>query len=215
MLITTEDTLVKFRFGDSSELNSSEWAVIPKDTPLIAVNSDKGHYEIKAWVWAGAVRATELHCTNEVLDLIKSFESRKLEAYRCPVGVPTIGWGTTRIGGRKVKMGETITAEEAEKLFRADIEEVARNLRAALKKIPVLQESLNINQFSALVSLCHNCGTAPLNPGNTIAEALHNLDFDAAADGFLLWVKGDDDETLPGLVRRREAERDVFQRPVR
>ena len=48
------------------------------------------------------------------LDLIKSFEGMKLAAYKCPAGIPTIGYGST---GPHVKMGMTITRDEAETLL--------------------------------------------------------------------------------------------------
>ena len=51
------------------------------------------------------------------IDLIKSFEGLKLEAYRDPVGVVTIGWGHTKTA----RMGQRISRERAEELLPAAI----------------------------------------------------------------------------------------------
>ena len=51
--------------------------------------------------------------------LIQEFEGLRLSAYRCSAGVPTIGYGNTRYeDGKLVKMGDRITKERAESLFR-------------------------------------------------------------------------------------------------
>jgi lysozyme len=52
------------------------------------------------------------------VDLIKSFEGCKLTAYKCSAGVNTIGFGNTYYtNGNKVKIGDKITQDEANKLF--------------------------------------------------------------------------------------------------
>lgn len=44
------------------------------------------------------------------LDLVRGFEGLRVEAYRCPAGVWTIGYGHTG----DVRPGQRITAEQAE-----------------------------------------------------------------------------------------------------
>ncbi len=60
-----------------------------------------------------------------------------------------------------------------------------------------------------LVSLCYNCGAAPIKQGNTIRRTLDAGDYEGAADGFLLWNKAGG-RVLDGLVRRRQRERELF-----
>jgi GH24 family phage-related lysozyme (muramidase) len=72
-----------------------------------------------------------------------------------------------------------------------------------LVKVP-----LNSNQFSALVSFSFNVGTGNLQT-STLLKKLNALDYTGAADEFLKWAKAKGQE-LPGLVRRRKAERDLF-----
>jgi len=54
-------------------------------------------------------------------ELIKSFEGFRAIAYICPAGVPTIGYGTTRINGSRVKEGMKITSDEAEVFLEQDL----------------------------------------------------------------------------------------------
>ena len=51
--------------------------------------------------------------------LIQGFEGLKLSAYKDSAGIPTIGYGNiTYENGVKVKMGEKITQDRADKLFQ-------------------------------------------------------------------------------------------------
>lgn len=134
------------------------------------------------------------------LEIIKEFEGLRLEAYLCPAQVWTIGYGTTR----GVKPGMNITQEKAEALLRDDVGSFERIIQKTLGSI-----DLDDNQFSALVSLCYNCGAAPIKQGNTIRRTLESGDYQGAADGFLLWRKAGG-RVLEGLVRRRQRERNLF-----
>lgn len=132
------------------------------------------------------------------LDLIKQFEGLRLEAYVCPAGVLTIGYGTTS----GVKKGDRITAEQAEALLRKDVEKFEKAVNAAVT-VP-----LNGNQFSALVSFTYNLGAGALQK-STLLKLLNQGNYDAAAQEFLKWNKAGG-KVLTGLVRRREAERTLF-----
>lgn len=139
------------------------------------------------------------------LNLIKEFEGLRLESYLCPAGVYTVGFGST---GPHVKPNMRITEEEADRLLRDDIKRFEDLVSKDLSHI-----ELNSNQFSALVSICFNCGSAPIRPGMTIRKCLDRGDYQGAAEGFLLWVKAGG-RTLQGLVRRRREERKLFLTPT-
>lgn len=136
------------------------------------------------------------------LALIKSFEGCQLTAYRCPAGVWTIGYGST---GPQVIPGKKITQLEAEGLLRSDLKRFEQGVSA-------LGVELNENQFSALVSLAFNIGVENLRR-STLVKDLRAGDFASAADQFLVWDKAHG-RSLPGLVRRRAAERKLFLAPV-
>ncbi|HAZ44911.1 MAG TPA: lysozyme, partial [Cyanobacteria bacterium UBA11371] len=132
------------------------------------------------------------------LDLIKKWEGLRLKAYKDPVGIPTIGYGTIRYpNGQKVQIGDTITQQEAEAFLQLECDEVAEKVSKLVSGI-----ALNQNQFDAVVSLCYNIGTGAFED-STLLQQLKANNFAKAAQEFDRWVKGTKDGkmiTLPGLV---------------
>ncbi|MEN9924067.1 MAG: hypothetical protein RL268_193 [Pseudomonadota bacterium] len=132
------------------------------------------------------------------LDLIKQFEGCRLTAYRDPIGVLTIGYGST---GPHVKPGMTITREQADDLLRQD---VARFEMAVADMAKVATD----NQFAALVSLAFNVGAE--NVRRSTLLRLHNEgDYAGAKAQFSRWRYAAG-RVLPGLVRRRDAEAELY-----
>ncbi len=140
-----------------------------------------------------------MHTSQKGLDLIKSFEGLRLSAYRCPADIPTIGYGTTA----GVKMGDTITKERAEVLLRADVKRFEDQV-LRLVKVPLTQ-----GQLDALVSFTYNLGAENLS-NSTLLRLLNEGDYKGAAAQFDRWTKAGG-KVLPGLVRRRAAERALFE----
>ena len=140
-----------------------------------------------------------MHTSQKGLDLIKSFEGLRLSAYKDVVGVVTIGYGTTS----GVKMGDTITKERAEELLREDVRRFEGYV-GRLVKVPLTQ-----GQYDALVSFAYNLGPGALER-STLLDQLNRGDYDGAAEQFGRWVKAGG-RTLAGLVRRRKAERALFE----
>jgi len=135
------------------------------------------------------------------IDLIKSFEGCKLTAYKCSAGVNTIGFGNTYYtNGNKVKLGDKITQDEANKLFLDLLPKYEKTVLDAIK-VP-----LNQNQFDALVSFCWNCGSS-----NTLFKMINEKHSEMNIVNWLCshYTKGGGKE-LPGLVRRRKAEAVLF-----
>lgn len=126
---------------------------------------------------------------------VKAEETLRLEAYKCPKGVWTIGWGHT--GG--IKEGDTCTREQAEAWIRSDLQSAQTGL-ARFIDVPV-----SANQFIALLSLAFNMGSmGVVDKCPKMLRALNAGDYETAADEFLDVTNGG----LAGLVarRRREAE---------
>ena len=133
--------------------------------------------------------------TNDAgLKLIESFEGLRLTAYQDSVGVWTIGYGHTK----GVKQGQTITQQQAERFLQQD-------LAVAEAAVNRLGLTLSDNQFAALVSSTFNLGA-----GN-LTKLLKN-GLAAAADRILLFDHAGG-KALPGLRRRRTAERALFLTP--
>ena len=136
------------------------------------------------------------------IDLIKQFESLRLEAYLCPAGVWTIGWGHTE----GVREGLRITEDLAEELLRKDVEGVDQGLEK------VIHSPRTQGQHDALVSLCFNLrGGAIRLPSIApkLVAKLNEGDYAGAADE-LLDIDRANGQVMPGLVRRRAAERALF-----
>jgi lysozyme len=99
-------------------------------------------------------------------------------------------------------MGQIITVQKAEEFLLEDLK-VAESAVTELVKIPI-----NDHQFSALVSFAFNVGTGALSR-STLLKELNRKKEKQAADQFLRWVRAGG-RKLPGLVRRRQAERKLF-----
>lgn len=134
------------------------------------------------------------------LSLIKGFEGFRGRAYKCPAGVWTIGYGHT---GLEVKSGSVITEWQGGELLKKDIARFERAIDN-LVKVP-----LNQNQFDALVSFVFNVGEVAFSK-STLLKLLNAKDYTGAAAQFPRWNKGGG-KVLPGLVKRRAAERKLFE----
>ncbi|MEM1167930.1 MAG: glycoside hydrolase family protein [Cyanobacteria bacterium P01_H01_bin.35] len=148
-----------------------------------------------------------MEISQNCLDLIKKWEGLFLNAYLDPVGIPTIGYGTTRYpDGQVVRLGDRISERNAEAYLRYECSRVAREI-SGLIRVPV-----NQNQFDALVSFAYNVGTGAFQ-GSTLLRKLNQGDYQGAANEFSRWVNGVVNgvfQPLPGLVSRRADEQRLF-----
>lgn len=139
-----------------------------------------------------------MQTSNNGMSLIKRFEGLKLQAYRDSVGIPTIGYGHTQ----GVKMGDIITGEQADKFLREDLQVAELTINANVKV------RLSQAQFDALASFVFNLGSGNFVK-STLLKKLNAGDYAGAAGEFGKWVNAGGKQ-LPGLVKRRAAEREVF-----
>jgi GH24 family phage-related lysozyme (muramidase) len=132
------------------------------------------------------------------LDMLKSFEGLRLDAYVDSVGVQTIGYGHTG----DVQAGDRITQQQAEQLLQKDTawaeEAVADNV-----DVPLTQD-----QFDALASFTYNVGEGAFE-NSTLLKKLNAGDYEGAEAEFGRWTHGDGQQ-IEGLVNRREAEAALF-----
>ncbi len=139
------------------------------------------------------------------IDLIKKWEGLKLKAYRCPAGLPTIGYGTRYYkDGVEVKMGDSITLAQAEDLLNFRILQIAEFIHNDLKEV-----ELNDNQRNALISFIFNIGIERFKRNTTIRKLLKDGNVEGAAKQFVRWnkVKG---VPVRGLTLRRIEETELF-----
>jgi len=136
---------------------------------------------------------------DEGISLIRYFEGCRLDAYLCPAGVWTIGYGHTK----GVKEGDTIDQEAAEAFLIEDLEEFEGYV-TEMVEVPLSQ-----SQFDALVSWTFNLG-----PGNlersTLLEKLNQGEYKDVPFEIKRWTRAGG-VILPGLVKRRNAEAALFE----
>lgn len=145
------------------------------------------------------------------LDLIKTFEGcgKRLadgsyEAYPDPgTGGPpwTIGWGST---GEGIAQGVMWTQGECDQRLEADLQRYVHEVSEVIGDAPTTQ-----NQFDALVSFHYNTGAIATA---TLTKLHKRGKFAAAAKEFGRWVHAGG-TVLPGLVRRRAAEAQLYAKP--
>lgn len=141
--------------------------------------------------------------TEEAIGLVKRFEGFRAGAYRDAVGVWTIGYGHTAMAGPPdVRAGMAMSRTEAEDVLRRDLAMFAQGVASALKA------SLAPAQFSALVSFAYNVGLGNFRK-SSVLKAVNEGNFDAVPRRLQLWVKAGG-RVLPGLVKRRAAEAELF-----
>lgn len=126
--------------------------------------------------------------------LLRDFEGLRLEAYKCPAGLWTIGYGHTAT----VRSGQTITAAAAEQLLSRDL------ARIAAEVTQLVRVELNDNQFAALCCFAFNVGCHAL-AGSTLRRLLNRGWYSQVPVQLKRWCRARG-RILPGLVRRRAAE---------
>ncbi len=142
------------------------------------------------------------HINEAGLRILKEFEGLELEAYRDIVGVLTIGYGHTK----NVVEGQIISEEQADELLREDLHWA----QEAVEKLVTVE--LSENEYSALVSLMFNIGETQFAK-STMLKRLNRGEFASAGEALEWFRKGKVDGKLveiPGLIRRRAAERKLF-----
>ncbi|MEG9884164.1 MAG: lysozyme [Hyphomicrobiales bacterium] len=146
-----------------------------------------------------------MHTNRAALDLITRFEGFAPKPYRCPAGVWTIGYGSTRTpqGLRVDEDTVAVTRQEAMAWLMTTLE----HTEYAVDRL--IAPPLTDNQFGALVSFTYNVGSGNLK-ASTLRARLNRGDTQGAAAEFPKWrfAKG---KVLSGLIRRRAAERALFE----
>ncbi|MGL5051039.1 MAG: lysozyme [Fusobacteriaceae bacterium] len=132
------------------------------------------------------------------INLIKKFEGCKLNAYTCPSGVWTIGYGHTK----GVKKSDTITLETAEKLLREDLTSFEKQV------YNLIIYKVRQCEFDALVSFTYNIGAGAFKD-STMLKYLNQKRKDLVPEQFARWNKSNG-KVLAGLVKRRKFETDLF-----
>lgn len=139
------------------------------------------------------------------ISILHQYEDLRLEAYLCPAGIPTIGWGNTYYeDGTKVKLGEKISKQRANVLFENILNDVFIPGVRRLIKV-----KLNKNQFSALVSFAYNVGLGNFKNSTLLKRVNINPNDPDIAYQFSRWNKSKG-KVLRGLTKRRKDEAGLY-----
>lgn len=130
--------------------------------------------------------------------LVAGFEGFRAQAYRCPAGVWTIGYGTTE----GVREGDIISKAKAWERLKVDLNKFGTGVYS------LCSATCTQNQFDAMVSLAYNIGLGAF--GRSSVLRMHNAgNHVAAAEAFKSWNKAGG-KLLPGLVNRRNIESQLY-----
>ncbi|HYV17328.1 MAG TPA: lysozyme [Conexibacter sp.] len=149
------------------------------------------------------------------VDLVAFFEGFRATPYDDAAGHATVGYGHL-IARRPVAARDRadrwlpdqatpgrLSEPEARRLLAHDL---ARDYEPQVRALGL---ALNQHRFDALVSFIYNVGAGAIAPETAIGRALRHGAWRAAADDMLRWNRAGG-RVLPGLTRRRRAERSLF-----
>lgn len=158
------------------------------------------------------------------IDLMHHFEGYRNRPYRCSASIWTVGWGHAMYADQlalpnarkenytgmirndyqlKPEDNRVWPKEELVQIFKNDVSSFERGV---LRLVPGV--SGRQGAFDALVSFAFNAGLGNLQRSQIRIKA-NRGEWQAAADAFMSWTRGGG-RVLPGLVKRREAERALF-----
>lgn len=130
---------------------------------------------------------------------VPAFEGMVLRGYRDPIGIVTACAGHTATA----VLGKPYTVTECHALLERDLVEHATGVMSCIKP------PMSTGQKAAFISFAFNVGTAKFC-SSTLAKKANSGDMAGACAELSRWVlaKG---KTLPGLVKRRQVERDMCE----
>lgn len=130
-----------------------------------------------------------------VAPLVAKHEGTVLRTYRDPIGIVTACTGHT---GQELKIGQTFTREQCEDMLYKDLVQHADALGC-------ISQPLTDGQRAAFLSFAFNVGEGAFC-GSTLVRKANAGDMDGACAELSRWTYAGGKQ-LPGLVRRRVAER--------
>jgi lysozyme len=152
--------------------------------------------------------------SQELIDLVVFFEcsgnvGNFLNAYLDPVGIPTIGVGTTFYpDGSRVRIGDTCTTAEAYDFFRHEISSLEKKIDS------LTRDDITQGMFDSLVDFGYNVGIRNLQSSTLLKKVNANpIDFAAIAREFNKWGYSRK-RLLNGLIKRRKCEAYLYRNGI-
>lgn len=130
------------------------------------------------------------------LEIIKKYEGFSSQAYKCPAGIWTVGWGHT---GRDINKDTILTREEAELMLKKDV----ANLQEQI--LFLLDDKPTTNELDALTSLCYNVGLGAFKKSRLLKRINLKENGELIAKEWIEFNKVNS-KVVKGLLRRRAEE---------
>lgn len=139
------------------------------------------------------------------LNLIKKYEGFRAAPYKCPAGIPTIGYGATYYpNGTKVKLTDKpVTQREADTMLLNMLKHYEQGVDS------FTTDKVNQNQFDALVSIAYNIGLQALKGSTLIRKVNLDPNDKTIKNEFMRWTKANG-KVLDGLLNRRKEEAELY-----
>jgi len=192
--IISDNDIVTITKNIDSELTQDVQDIVKTDSKQILSQS----YDV-----------AKLEPSDKLIELIKDEEKLVLTAYELGDQKITIGYGHAEpLGKSKFKLGDTITKQKADKLFRKDLNRTINGVKRIFKrwKKKDIDIKLTQSQFDAMISMAYNMGITGLATTEFIQLVKQNK-MDAATEIIksTKLKKG-----FSGLIKRRQRESDLF-----
>ena len=130
------------------------------------------------------------------LEIIKKYEGFSSQAYKCPSGVWTVGWGHT---GRDINKDTILTREEAELMLKKDVTNLQEQILFLLDGKP------SMNELDALTSLVYNVGLGAFKKSRLLKRINLKENGELIAKEWIEFNKAGG-KIQKGLLRRRAEE---------
>lgn len=142
------------------------------------------------------------------ITLIKEAEKFMAQAYLCPAGLPTIGYGHVIQENELHLTTARLTEPQASALLAKDLGRYEQAVTRATETARLTQK-----QFDACVSLCYNIGTSGFAGSSVARLIVARASEKSIRAAFEAWCKATVQgvkQVMPGLLARRKREADLY-----
>lgn len=136
------------------------------------------------------------------VSIVAYYEGTVHKTYRDPIGIITACTGHT---GPELKMGQTFTKQQCEDMLYADLDKHS-------KALDCIKRPMSDGQKAAFLSFAFNVGNGAFC-GSTLARKANAGDMLGACAELSRWTMAGG-KRLPGLVKRRAAERKLCEQGI-
>lgn len=140
------------------------------------------------------IKIKVMKASDILIEKIKEFEGFSSKAYKCPAGIYTCGYGTTK----DITASTRCTPERAEQWLKRDLEPIEEYLNT-------ISELNTQGRYDSCVDFCYNLGIGAFKGSTLLAKIRAKAPAEEIQAQFRRWVYAGK-KKLVGLVKRREWE---------